>query len=803
MVTLGRLLPHERGLGFKPRRGGFPSGAKKEWGLSPKAKVRVLHTAQLDVTVSSNAVLKKGTPNRRRDLKERLGPRHGCSRSGSPKPRHLLVQNMSPGARWFKIACRVGPTSHLRVGSCTKQSDWMTFCTSKDDLCEKYYILDAVHPDFPGPNSRIRRSPTDILQYFQIHLSQLSVIATAKVSHFEILCRIYGFVPTVDAFVFPLTIPRHSAKSLRKDPPPAPDEFSAKDRVVSLYGVHDQEDVATPGVGSGDEDANKEGNHAALEHTEQSGHVIHFGGIEILAYDEAQALVVDKPKKLKKRKTVDGTGSFGFPSKKLMADHGTSWDASAITVGKFLTVLQDLLDKSTLAAKIGDTTAATIPLVTSVVAPIPEREVVEYVDSIFAANVQTRRPAERFVISSDTPVSNADVVDDEVSLVVRSIVQSSTISIPAILTTAVATTVVTGTSISRHENVNEATHAGNFTDSTSEGNVDPDAAGPSQPSRNDISFESFYVFLDIDSEALGQVYFPRWDVLNDYLLDDSNLFCSVVDQLTPPVFFSQLWERIGWKIGVSVAFVFAAAAKDAKIAKLSQDLSQLQLSCDYLSIKASTLECEKDKLIDQVSLLEVTCSELRREVEFYPRFLPTLVGRRWIRSRDARLLVTKCLHSLEYMTALGGDIRCAIKKGMHDGLATDIDHESQKETSIIDIMDLIHLEGSAAETMKGLLLQPSSEQLMVPIHRLEDQAVIEDISLSDSLEVAYNHVQRLKGDATACCLSLMDTMVPLVEPLSVRSLTGEVSTFEVPATTTAVTTEQEKQDVASKHAPVS
>nr|GEW40222.1 hypothetical protein [Tanacetum cinerariifolium] len=54
MVTLGRLLPHARGLGFKPHRGGFPSGAKKEWGLSPKAKVRVLHTAQLDVTVSSN-----------------------------------------------------------------------------------------------------------------------------------------------------------------------------------------------------------------------------------------------------------------------------------------------------------------------------------------------------------------------------------------------------------------------------------------------------------------------------------------------------------------------------------------------------------------------------------------------------------------------------------------------------------------------------------------------------------------------------------------------------------------------------
>nr|GFC17542.1 hypothetical protein [Tanacetum cinerariifolium] len=48
--NLGRLLPHARGLEFKPRRGGFPSGEKKEWGLSPKAKVRVLHTAQLDAT---------------------------------------------------------------------------------------------------------------------------------------------------------------------------------------------------------------------------------------------------------------------------------------------------------------------------------------------------------------------------------------------------------------------------------------------------------------------------------------------------------------------------------------------------------------------------------------------------------------------------------------------------------------------------------------------------------------------------------------------------------------------------------
>nr|GEX11775.1 protein kinase-like domain, phloem protein 2-like protein [Tanacetum cinerariifolium] len=36
--NIGRLLPHAKSLGFKPRRGGFPSGAKNEWGLSPKTK---------------------------------------------------------------------------------------------------------------------------------------------------------------------------------------------------------------------------------------------------------------------------------------------------------------------------------------------------------------------------------------------------------------------------------------------------------------------------------------------------------------------------------------------------------------------------------------------------------------------------------------------------------------------------------------------------------------------------------------------------------------------------------------------
>ncbi|GJR55325.1 hypothetical protein Tco_1405846 [Tanacetum coccineum] len=40
----------------------------------------------------------------------------------------------------------------------------------------------------------------DYLPHFRIHLSQLSVFGAANVSHFEILCRVYGFHPSVNCF---------------------------------------------------------------------------------------------------------------------------------------------------------------------------------------------------------------------------------------------------------------------------------------------------------------------------------------------------------------------------------------------------------------------------------------------------------------------------------------------------------------------------------------------------------------------------------------------------------------------------
>nr|GFA86070.1 hypothetical protein [Tanacetum cinerariifolium] len=225
-------------------------------------------------------------------------------------------------------------------------------------------------------------------------------------------------------------------------------------------------------------------------------------------------------------------------------------------------------------------------------------------------------------------------------------------------------------------------------------------------------------------------------------------------------------------------------------------LESLALSYDELSIKASPLKFEKDKRVDQMSKLEGTCFELRDEVsgyklfkeqievvqdvqELYPCFLTTIAGRRWILSCRLRLMVIKCLQSPKYLAALGGDIGRAIDKGMQSGLTAEIDHgkagrgltdvaaydpfakanyisvvstlhamnfpllaqlESHKDSNIADIMGLLYLEGPIAEASEAGQLQPSPEQLMLPIHRLEDQVVIRENSLSFSLDVANARV---------------------------------------------------------------
>ncbi|GJX99600.1 hypothetical protein Tco_0356619 [Tanacetum coccineum] len=219
------------------------------------------------------------------------------------------------------------------------------------------------------------------------------------------------------------------------------------------------------------------------------------------------------------------------------------------------------------------------------------------------------------------------------------------------------------------------------------------------------------------------------------------------------------------------------ASLHSQIAKLTQGLSSLQLSCDELSIRVASLESQRDVfkvLSDRVAGLdsELMALALHLDEEFYPRFLTTISGRRWILCHGLRLAVMKCLQSPEYATAFRAVIGLSLIK---------------KDASIADIMSLLRLEGPFAETLEVSRLQPSYEQLLLPVHWKEDNVVIEETSLSDYLDVVHAHVQKLKEGALSRHLSISDAMGVLADPLSSESLIGEASTSGVLVTAVATT----------------
>ncbi|GJT55904.1 hypothetical protein Tco_0990958 [Tanacetum coccineum] len=126
------------------------------------------------------------------------------------------------------------------------------------NFCDTYHIPDEVHPQIPTPNQTIHEMPAgkigvytrffeyanfrlplstflvNVLKHYRIHISQLSVISAAKVSHFEILCRVHGFEPKndrffwVDAFACPASFPWNASTTVSKDPFPKSSQYNAE-----------------------------------------------------------------------------------------------------------------------------------------------------------------------------------------------------------------------------------------------------------------------------------------------------------------------------------------------------------------------------------------------------------------------------------------------------------------------------------------------------------------------------------------------------------------------------------------------
>ncbi|GJU52087.1 hypothetical protein Tco_1221642 [Tanacetum coccineum] len=619
--------------------------------------------------------------------------------------------------------------------------------TALDAFCQKYHILDGVHPKLPALNQSSHDSPAgkigvyirffefanfriplsqflvDVLGYFRINLSQLSVIVAAKMSFskrsdsapvcytkpLDSLKHWNDNFFWVDAYVFPLSVLWHTKKTVTRDLSPTADKFSAEacdfltthqapfqkfsesflclvgtshyygldDNVYPTFFTDAGEEMdlfafihhADPTkVRIGDHHDNikdveprlneESGDAAVADQTEESGHVVQDEKVNIVVDEDARAATVDRPKGTRrKRKAVGSVSGSNIPPKKLRQDHDTSGDAGASTAGKSLGALQGLLDRSTLAVEIGHV----------------GREGGGRTDSIYGPNLRAQHPAKRFVISSySSYYSSTNAADDEVTSIVRSSAPP-----PPVITVADVVTAVADTSSAPALGAStEPVHASIFADSASPSAAGPDTAGPSYPHSTNISSDNFYVSQEMDSETLQQIYVPKWNVINNYALDYPKVCGSMIDQLAPPGFFSQLrgmdYDQLFAEFNVGAAHQTCLSAevrlrsehnyrerkkferkcqrqtdllkeKDAEIAidelnslkernsvleeekgVLDRKVATLESAAidkeTELAIKASSFEPQRDGLIDQLSSLETACSILHDQVSGYELF---------------------------------------------------------------------------------------------------------------------------------------------------------------------------------------
>nr|GEX52751.1 hypothetical protein [Tanacetum cinerariifolium] len=263
-------------------------------------------------------------------------------------------------------------------------------------------------------------------------------------------------------------------------------------------------------------------------------------------------------------------------------------------------------------------------------------------------------------------------------------------------------------------------------------------------------------------------------------------------------------------------------ALDVKVTDLEALVVGKERDLTDLNAKLTSVKSQNDSLVDHVHELEVSSAELQEKITVYDNCMEQLE-----KFQDDRMKVVN--DKLVKLDSELAEMAChleenfyprAIEKRMLSGLAVDIDHGREgrsladvaaynpnaevdfntalqelrkvyfpyKDASTEDIMNVLRLECALADAPRMNDLQPDIEQLMVPIHRFEDQVVLGETSLSFALSVSHSRVEQIRENIVAQWSTLVGVWTPLLEPLSVTSLMGEASTSGVVPTDSVTTT---------------
>ncbi|GJU05709.1 hypothetical protein Tco_1122139 [Tanacetum coccineum] len=262
----------------------------------------------------------------------------------------------------------------------------------------------------------------------------------------------------------------------------------------------------------------------------------------------------------------------------------------------------------------------------------------------------------------------------------------------------------------------------------------------------------------------------------------------------------------------------ACAEAGNKITSLASERDRLA-SEDFKEKMEIQQEEQAQELYNRVAELEAHVMDVsgRLEGEFYPAYLTTLAGRRWLLTHGIQLALLKCLKSSKYQGIMGHALGRAIDFGMHEGLEDGYEHviarrnlstvdaynpevakaiyinavkaledvdfplvnllKSKKDAEMDEVLDCFLLDGPLAGLPKAAYLQPCIKQLSIPIHHAGDKTVVEETSMSFALMNVHARAVGAKKHVAA----LRQLMMEIVSaPLSSQTWVGEASTFVAP-----------------------
>nr|GEW35213.1 hypothetical protein [Tanacetum cinerariifolium] len=669
--------------------------------------------------------------------------------------------------------------------------------TKDDNLAEPFTKALAL-PKYSEHTRNIGMLSARSLMYYRINLSELSVIAAAKVSHFEILCRVHGIEPTVG--LFRCFYANSKSKGwMSFNPFPKSTEFSVDDYAVlvahptpfrkflepflSLIGMSviilwmkilipfflmmmEWVDPTKVKVGE-------------RKHVEEEARLLDFTVGPVVPLLPVVPARAESELEASVKRLFDKGGSTDQGDS--AAGGGQDTSSGLVTRDKIIVSENVIVDKPKSPCKkrqvVTNANGSSHP---------PKKLMVDYgTSSEVATSGKSPSVLKELLVSSMLNVE-ADVVAVATLPMVTSLVSATLehesgaladfITGLNLCTTDASERFVISSDSSHHSGTNASRAEDDYItryavvlpgmteDSDPTEKMKADVVGPTYSARQDLSMGS----QELDAKILHQVFVPQWNVLNDSFLDDYDARDEEIENLKAQLLLKE-----------------TKAAKDAHLRTQVSSAEATDMihtnEIDALKQRNMYFENEKEslngKVIELQSLVSTKDLELKDlNVAVCMRWRPhvslrdQVLGYERLKEKieefqDVKMILLMIMWQSWMLTFwkwlftwrrnftptslplyLVGAISRFIEKEMQDGLSTDIDH------------------GKA------------------------DQVVLYETSLLFSLSVTHSRVERIRENVAAKRSALIGVWTLLVDLLSVENLVGESGTSNSMPTIIATTT---------------